>query len=67
MSAKPNIGDRVRIVGRMDDPDPIPVGAEGTVDWVGAWTSELTQQIGVRWDNGRSLLLLSGDPFEVIA
>jgi hypothetical protein len=34
MTMPPHIGDRVRITGVMDDPDPIPVGTEGTVDWV---------------------------------
>jgi Domain of unknown function (DUF4314) len=63
---KPRVGDRVRITGVMDDPDPIPVGSEGTVDWVNTWTSELTRQIGVKWDNGRRLLLLDSDPFEII-
>jgi hypothetical protein len=51
------IGDRVRITGTMtDDPDPLPIGSEGTVEWVGQWTSELSEQIGVAWDNGRQLL-----------
>lgn len=62
---KPRIGDRVRIVGPMDDPDPIPIGTEGTVDWLGQWISELTRQIGVKWDNGRRLILLDTDPFIV--
>ena len=55
----PAVGAWVRMTGVMDDPYPIPVGAEGTVDWVGGWTSELSQQIGVRWDNGRRLILFS--------
>lgn len=50
----------------MDDPDPIPVGTEGTVDWVGQWISEYTRQIGVKWDNGRTLILLGSDPYQVI-
>lgn len=64
---KPKIGDRVRITGIMhDDPNPRPVGAEGTVDWLGQWEPELTQQIGVKWDDGSRLILLAHDPFEVI-
>ena len=62
----PNVGDRVRMTGVMNDPDPVAVGAEGTVNLVGSWTCELTRQIGVRWDNGRTLGLLEGDPFEVL-
>jgi len=50
----------------MDDPDPIPVGTEGTVDWVNTWESKLTEQVGVAWDNGRRLLLLGDDPFEIL-
>jgi hypothetical protein len=43
----PLIGARVRITGVMDDPDPLPVGLEGTVYWIGQWTSRLTEQIEV--------------------
>ncbi|MBZ4631329.1 DUF4314 domain-containing protein [Mycobacterium timonense] len=50
----------------MDDPDPLPVGTTGTVDWLGQWTDELTKQIGVRWDNGSRLILLPHDPFRVL-
>jgi len=60
------IGTRVRITGVMDDPNPLPIGTEGTVDWIGQWRDELTQQIGVAWENGSRLILLPGDPFEVI-
>jgi hypothetical protein len=48
-----------------DDPDPVPIGTEGTVDYVGPWTDRLTKQIGVAWDNGRTLGLVEGDPFVV--
>lgn len=64
---RPALGDRVRVTGPMDDPDPMPVGSEGTVDWVGQWTSHYTRQIGVKWDNGRTLLLLAEDPFEIVS
>jgi len=63
---KPALGDRVRVTGPMDDPDPMPVGSEGTVDWVGQWNSHYTRQVGVKWDNGRTLLLLAEDPFEIV-
>ena len=67
MTAAPvRVGDRVRVTGPMNDPDPIPVGTEGTVDWVGQWVSDYTRQIGVKWDNGRTLILLGGDPYQVI-
>ena len=57
------IGDRVMVVGKIDDPDPVPRGTQGTVDWVGSWDSEATKQIGVKWDNGSKLMLLPTDPF----
>lgn len=61
------MGDRVRVTGVMpDEPYPLHIGSEGTVDWVNTWTDELTQQIGVTWDNGRTLMLIGRDPYEVI-
>lgn len=63
----PKVGDRVRMTGVMpNDPAPMEVGAEGTVTVV--WETggdTLPAQIGVDWDNGRSLMLLPTDPFEV--
>lgn len=62
----PQVGDRVEMTGVMrDDPDPIPVGTQGTVTWVGP-PSIVPQQIGVDWDIHRSLILLADDPFRVI-
>jgi hypothetical protein len=69
MSAPCKIGDRIRLTAPLADeypPPGLPAGLEGTVDWVGQWESELTRQVGVRWDNGRRLILLDGDSFEVI-
>lgn len=51
----------------VDYPPPgLPVGLEGTVDWVGPWDSEYTKQFFVLWDNGRRLGLIDGDSFIVI-
>lgn len=62
----PKVGDRVEMTGIMaDDPDPIPVGTQGTVNWVGP-TSIVPQQFGVDWDIKRSLILLSVDPFRIV-
>lgn len=67
MSVKPRVGDRVRITGAMpEEPNPLPVGTEGTVTWVGQWISDLTRQVGVDWDNGSRLLLLGSDPYQVL-
>lgn len=59
-------GDRVRITGvQPEDPNPMPIGAEGTV----IEAHEDTGQTLVDWDPkvGRSLILLTTDPFKVIS
>lgn len=69
MSAPCKVGDRVRLTAPVPDaypPPGLPAGLEGTVCWVGQWTSEYTRQCSVNWDNGRKLNLLAGDPFEVL-
>lgn len=55
-------GTRVRLTHEMaEDPDPIPVGATGTV------TGGNGLQMHVRWDNGRTLHLLPFvDRWEVV-
>lgn len=61
-----NVGDRVRMTGLMpDEPNPIAIGEMGTVTGLNMLSSE-PHQIFVRWDSGRSLILLSIDPFEVV-
>jgi len=63
------VGDRLRLTApvRDDYPPPgLPAGLEGTVDWVGQWDHPHTRQIGVKWDNGRRLILLPHDRYEVI-
>lgn len=63
----PEVGDRVVMTGSMpNDPDPLDVGAAGTVTGVGADTGS-GRQIMVDWDNGRTLILLSTDPFTIAA
>ncbi|WP_280311211.1 DUF4314 domain-containing protein [Nocardia abscessus] len=61
----PAVGDRVRITGIMpDDPSPLEIGATGTVTGV---RYQAISQIDVKWDNGRNLILLPNDPFEIIS
>jgi hypothetical protein len=48
-----------------NDPCPMAVGDEGTVEMIGAEIQGRTQ-IYVKWDNGRSLILLDSDPFVVV-
>lgn len=60
------VGDRVELISMTFDPDPIGPGEKGTVDWIGDERIS-PRQIGVKWDNGRSLILLQGiDRFKVI-
>ena len=56
----PEKGDRIRLTGMMrDDPDPVPAGTEGTVTFA-SWVNlnHGYMQVGVNWDNGRSLGLV---------
>ena len=63
----PAPGDRVRMVGLMpDDPDPIPVGTEGTVTHASPGSYGFAGQIMVAWDIPRSLILLDTDPYVVL-
>ena len=65
----PREGDRVRITGVMpNDPCPLEVGEMGTVVGLNPMPpgSGFGDQIFVRWDTGRSLILLADDPFEVV-
>ena len=59
------VGDRIRLIQMVDDPDPIPAGTIGTVTEIhihSDWT-----QIEVSWENGRNLMLVSPpDKFEII-
>jgi hypothetical protein len=62
----PKVGDLIELIEMPDDPDPIPAGTQGTVTYVGKRAS-LGQQIGVDWENGRSLMLVNGiDRFRIL-
>ena len=55
-----SVGKRI-ILNHMEDPDPIPDGATGTVTGVDDWG-----HIHVLWDNGRDLSVIPGeDSFEI--
>lgn len=62
------VGKRVRLLDMPDDPCPIEAGATGIVRRVmGSPFSDGKTQIDVKWDNGRSLMLITPpDRFEVI-
>jgi len=59
------IGKRIRLLSEMTNDDSVwlkkedlPVGLEGTINYVNINGNEITDQIGVKWDNGRSLGIL---------
>jgi len=68
------IGDRVRLTGKLVNPDSnwMPVedgmepGLEGTIFHLMLEGPPEYHQISVKWDNGRGLGLFPSDPFEVI-
>lgn len=51
-------GDRVRLDKMTNDPDPVPVGTEGEVTHVQYISAFKETQIGVNWDNGRTLSVI---------
>ena len=64
MNFKELVGKRIKLLSMPNDPDPIPIGSEGLVEMVGS-EFDNTTQIFVKWDNGRSLILLGGlDEFQ---
>ena len=61
MARKPPLrqGDRIKLVDMPDDPCPVPIGTEGTVqscEHVQIGRSSFWQ-VSVDWDGGRSLML----------
>ena len=70
MTQPPLVGDRIRLVSMLDDPDPIRPGTTGTVTHVSChdWGRQSWQQISVAWDNGRTLMLVvPPDEFESVS
>jgi hypothetical protein len=59
---KNEVGARVKMIWMGEDPDPIPVGAEGTIEYI-----DDLGTVHVRWDNGRFLgLIPSHDKWRVL-
>ena len=55
-------GTRIELIQMGNDPRPVPPGTRGTVVYV-----DDMGQIGMQWDNGRSLSLIpSEDSFRVL-
>ncbi len=55
--AELKVGDHIRLLQMVIDPDPIPVGTMGVVTEIHIHTDWI--QIEVDWDNGRQLMLVS--------
>lgn len=64
-------GTRIRLLEMPEDPNPIPLGTEGTVTLVTVFRERAARdwaQIQVRWDNGSMLsLCVPPDRYEVIS
>ena len=61
MNEKPfDKGDRVKLLRMPNDPQPIPAGTLGTVTFASFCDfgrGDRFWQVGVDWDNGRSLMV----------
>ena len=63
----PEPGQRLRLVAMPNDPHPVPVGTEGTVQSVSPAHGSMAAQIMMKWDDGGSLSLIVGiDRWEII-
>ena len=69
------VGDRIKLLSQMKNSnskwmpveDGMPAGLEGTVNYVSMDGPREFHQIGVKWDNGRSLSILPGvDSYQII-
>jgi hypothetical protein len=52
--------DRIELVRMTDDPHPVPAGTKGTIEFINKVTMghEEFVQVGVKWDNGSSLMVV---------
>jgi hypothetical protein len=68
----PLVGTRIELVHMPDDPNPVPAGTQGTVDYVSGphqlpGDRHSWHQVGVKWDNGRTLsIILPKDTIRVL-
>lgn len=51
------VGERIELLSMPNDPDPIPVGSQGTITHVEKLDD--SYQIDVDWDSGRTLMLIT--------
>ena len=65
------VGDRIELMSMPDDPAPIEPGARGTItgitDTSGLTGGRRSEQVSVKWNNGRTLhLVRPPDQFRVV-
>jgi hypothetical protein len=53
-----SVGDRIELLAMPDDPHPVPTGTTGVVTHLR--NTPGFEQIGVAWENGRTLALIPG-------
>ena len=53
----PNVGEKIELIAMPNDPNPIPSGTKGSVESV-TNIGHGEYQIGVKWENGRTLMLI---------
>lgn len=71
---KAAVGKRIRLLAEMVNPDSswmpkesLPIGLEGTITYLNLQGDQDFDQIGVNWDNGRSLAIFPYlDEYEII-
>jgi hypothetical protein len=54
------VGDRVEMISMPDDPNPIEAGTQGIIEYINPVDlgTEKFTQIGVKWDSGRTLMVV---------
>jgi len=52
------VEDRIVMISMKNDPDPIRPGTKGTVSRISSTCTPGEVQLGVKWDNGRTLAVL---------
>jgi hypothetical protein len=58
------VGMRIKLIAMHEDPDPVPSGTIGVVTSVTTWNETI---IGVKWENGRTLNIITGvDDYELL-
>lgn len=61
------VGQRIELVSMPQEPNAMEPGTQGTVEFINPAPMLRMTQIGVKWDNGRTLMLsVPPDQFKII-